>query len=80
MIAKDYEDFDYDLYFRSFANTWKKLDTKEYENNKIQTDTHPLHFLRINYTVRQFDEFIETYDLKPGDGMYLDPSERILIW
>ena len=80
MIAKDYEDFDYDLFFRSYAIIWRKLDSKEYENNRIKTDSHPLHCLRINYTLRQFDEFIETYDLKPGDGMYLDPSERIIIW
>ena len=50
------------------------------ENERILTNPHPLHYLRINYTLRQFDEFIETYDIKPGDGMYLEPGQRILIW
>jgi putative endopeptidase len=30
--------------------------------------------------VQQFDEFMETYDVKEGDGMYLAPEDRITIW
>jgi len=26
------------------------------------------------------DEFMETYDVKEGDGMYLAPEDRITIW
>ena len=46
----------------------------------IKSDPHPLEYIRVNYTLMQFDEFYETYGIKPGDGMYMDPSERILIW
>ena len=31
-------------------------------------------------TLQQFDEFLKTYDVKEGDGMYLDPAKRIIIW
>ena len=48
--------------------------------NSIASDEHPLEYLRVNYALMQFDEFYETYGIKPGDGMYVDPSERILIW
>ena len=80
MIAKDYENFDYDLFFRSYADFWKFVMTKQEQLDLINKNPHPLEYLRINYTLAQFDEFIETYGIKPGDGMYMDPSERILIW
>lgn len=80
MIGKDKEDFDYDLFFRSFAAFWRFFKTKAGQMDQMNNDSHPLAFLRINYTLVQFDEFIETYGIKPGDGMYMDPSQRILIW
>ena len=80
MIGKDKEDFDYDLFFRSFASFWRFFKTKSGQMDQMNNDSHPLAFLRINYTLVQFDEFIETYGIKPGDGMYMDPSQRILIW
>ena len=81
MIAKDYEDFDYDLLFRSFASSFKQIITKDkqFKTMKTMDNPHPLYYLRINYTLMQFDEFVETYDIKPGDGMYLDPEQRSLV-
>lgn len=80
MIAEDYDNFDYDVMFRSYASYWRVLCTKSEQITLIQTDPHPLEYLRANYTLMQFDEFIETYDLKPGDGMYLPPEQRTVIW
>ncbi|MBR6488570.1 MAG: M13 family metallopeptidase [Clostridiales bacterium] len=80
MIGKDHEGFDYDKFFRSYAIFWRTVETKADQMDDVANDNHPLDYLRINYTMLQFDEFIETYGIKPGDGMYMDPSERILIW
>ena len=44
------------------------------------TDTHPLPCLRVNVTVMPFDEFAQTYDVRPGDGMYMAPEDRICVW
>ena len=46
----------------------------------IREDDHPLRYLRVNVSVQQFDEFYDTYDVKPGDNMYLAPEDRIAIW
>lgn len=43
-------------------------------------DTHPTVVLNTNLTVQQFDEFADTYGVKEGDGMYLAPEDRIVIW
>ena len=80
MIGKDQKDFDMDLFFRSYAVLWKFIESKERQMNRVTGDEHPLPYLRINYTMLQFDEFVQTYGIKPGDGMYIDPSQRILIW
>jgi putative endopeptidase len=30
--------------------------------------------------VQNYDEFLETYGVKEGDGMYLAPEDRIRVW
>lgn len=79
-VAGEREDFDYDLFFRSYAELWRKKVSRKIEEAYAQGDEHPLAFLRTNVTLQQFDEFIETYDVKPGDGMYLAPENRITVW
>lgn len=79
-MAKDIPDFDHDAFFRAYAALWAEQTTEQMELAFIQTDEHPLAFYRINITLQQFDEFIETYDIKPGDGMYLAPESRVNVW
>ena len=78
-IAKEREGFDYEEFFRSYAGLWKTKDNYSAEL-LMSEDTHPLAFLRTNITVQQFDEFLETFDIQEGDGMYLSPEERITVW
>ena len=80
LAASRRPDFDYDLFFRSYAELWRKICTEKVERLYAGNDVHPLAFLRTNVTVQQFDEFLNTYDVKEGDGMYLAPENRIIIW
>ena len=79
-IAADHKDFNYDLFFRSFAANWRNLTTLETEAYSIEQDSHPLAYLRTNAVVVQFEEFHKTYGTKEGDGMYLAPEYRLEIW
>ena len=79
-VAGKQSDFDYDLFFRSYAEVWRKVCTEDMERLYIQGDVHPLAYLRCNITVQQFDEFQKTYGVKEGDGMYLAPENRICLW
>ncbi len=74
------EDFDYDRFFRAYANVWKKAETKEKVDARVLTDVHALAYLRVNAVLQQFEEFYETYDIKEGDGMYLAPEDRVAVW
>lgn len=73
-------DFDYDKFFRQYARVWKSVTSPEAEYDKMLKDQHPLNYLRTNVTLQQYDEFFRTYDIKSGDGMYLEPDERIAVW
>jgi predicted metalloendopeptidase len=79
-VARNIPDFDYDEFFRAFARQYAQQTTKENELDTIRGDVHPLPFHRINIILQQYDEFIETYDIKPGDGMYLSPENRVTVW
>ena len=80
MAAETKADFDYDLFFRSYAELWRKKVSRKIEKIYVQADEHPIANLRTNVTLQQFDRFMETYDIKPGDGMYLAPENRITVW
>ena len=79
-VAKNLPDFDYDEFFRAFARQYAQQTTIENELGTMKGDVHPLPFHRINIMLQQYDEFIETYDIKPGDGMYLSPEKRVNVW
>ena len=78
-LAEKIPDFDYDLFFRSYASTWR-TQTSFVKEMELASDVHPLHFLRTNVTLQQFEKFYETYGIGPGDGMYLAPEDRISVW
>ena len=79
-LAKKVPNFDYDKFFRAHEKMWARVYTIAAAENAVLTDTHPLHYLRGNVTVQQFDEFNETYGIKEGDGMYIKPEDRIAVW
>ena len=80
MTAAKEDGFDYDKFFRAFAKVWAVITIPSYEMYYAQMDEHPLSYLRTNVTVQQVEEFYITYDIKPGDGMYLAPEDRISVW
>ena len=79
-IAAEKEDFDYDAFFRQFAANWRDQSTLASLENKIQIDSHPMHYMRINATLAQFDEFLNFYGITEGDGMYIAPEDRVAVW
>ena len=78
MAAED-ENFDYDAYFRPYADLWMYKESLQRVYLRIN-DVHPLPYLRINCTLQQYDEFLDFYGITEGDGMYLAPEDRVNIW
>ncbi|MBR5179201.1 MAG: M13 family metallopeptidase [Lachnospiraceae bacterium] len=79
-LTEKKEGFDYKKFFVSYAELWREVSTYETELYQNQVDTHPLNYIRANAVLQQFDEFLETFDIKEGDTMYLDTKDRVCIW
>ncbi|SFC47671.1 M13-type metalloendopeptidase [Butyrivibrio sp. YAB3001] len=79
-MASKVENFDYDKFFIKYAQMNASLGGYNQEFSALTQDAHPLNYSRTNVPVQQFDEFYETYDVKPGDNMYLAPEDRLIIW
>lgn len=78
-IAKSVEGFDYDLFFRSYAQLWSRIRSYNDFLSRMKNE-HPPEYFRVNAVVQQFDEFNDCYGVEEGDGMYLAPEKRIAIW
>lgn len=79
--AAHQDDFDYEAFFERRAYLGRVLRTPKLEQQCILGgDSHPSAYLDINGPNQMFEEFYKTYDVKEGDGMYLDPADRLLFW
>ena len=71
---------DYTVFFEAYARYFGFVYTHEKGFNDTLNNPHPLSYLRVNLTLAQFDIFQETYNIKEGDGMYITPEDRIVVW
>jgi endothelin-converting enzyme/putative endopeptidase len=65
--------------FYNFANVWRTKRRKEQMLQLLTVDPHSPAEFRANI-VRNLDEFVEAFDVQPGDGLWLDPEARVRIW
>ena len=80
-LAKKDENFDYDAMFRAFAWFFFAHVSESTIPGDVETNPHPLPYIRINFTVQHFDEFYKTYpSVMEGTPMYLAPEDRLMIW
>ena len=70
----------YQRYFFASAQVWRQKMRPEEVRRRVATDVHSPDEFRCNQIVRNLDEFYDAFDVKPGDGLYLAPEERVRIW
>ena len=46
----------------------------------MQLDTHAPNVLRVNVNAQMTPEFYEAFGVQEGDGMYLKPEDRLVVW
>lgn len=79
-IAAGLEDPDFETLYKSMANCWASTASREYYQYASQADVHSTDKLRVNRVVVNCDEFYEAFDIHEGDGMWVDPEDRVSIW
>ena len=67
-------------FFTAWAVAWKSKFRAEERRRRLAVDPHSPEEFRCNQVLKNMDAFHETFGTKPGDGMWLDPAERVSIW
>lgn len=65
--------------FLSFAHIWRSKRRHELMLQLLTVDPHSPAEFRAN-VARNLDEFHEAFGTAPGDGLWVDPEERVRIW
>ena len=78
-IAARTQDFDYREFFEAFANFWAISMTRRTAEPFINNE-HATGRCRVNRLLSLIDEFYETYDIQPGDAMYVAPEDRPRVY
>jgi len=66
--------------FLGWAQVWQAKGRDEEVIRRLATDAHSPNEFRCNGVVRNLAEFHQTFDVQPGDALYLPPRERVRIW
>ena len=67
-------------FFTSYAVSWRTKEKRKKAMQSLFTDLHAPPIARVNNIVRQFDDWYECFDIKPGNVLYTSPEERIRIF
>ena len=67
-------------FFFGYAQVWRGKSRDEATLQRIKSDPHSPNEFRVNGVVRNNPDFYSTFDVKPGDKLYLPPQERVSIW
>ena len=78
--AKKLDTPDFDALFRAVANTWASTTSRQLRAYLTAADVHAPDKLRCNRVLQILPEFYETYDIRPGDGMWTEPDSRVSVW
>ncbi|MCW2796719.1 M13-type metalloendopeptidase [Nocardioides sp.] len=65
--------------FMNWAYCWRTKRRTEQEQQYLTIDPHSPPEFRANI-VRNLDEFHEVFGTAEGDGLWLDPAQRVRIW
>lgn len=67
-------------FFLAYAAVWaNNINDKEIVNRTIN-DVHSLGRWRVNGTLPHITEFVETWNVKPENAMYVAPEKRVTLW
>jgi len=66
--------------FLGWAQVWRAKMRDDRMRQQLVSDPHSPPKYRVDVPVRNIDAFYEAFGVKPGDGMYVAPADRVRIW
>lgn len=70
----------YKQFFISYATSWRTLARKKKAIFAMMTSVHSLAEDRVDRIVPQFQEWVDAFDVRPTDTLYIEPSKRLAFF
>ncbi|MBP3740335.1 MAG: M13 family metallopeptidase [Bacteroidales bacterium] len=67
-------------FFLAYAAVWASNIRPAAALQLTQMDVHSLGRNRVNVALPQVTEFIDAFGIKEGDGMWVAPEKRVVLW
>lgn len=67
-------------FFLAYAGVWASNIRPEAVLQLTQMDVHSLAKNRVNVTLPHVNEFVEAWGVKEGNGMWIAPANRVVLW
>lgn len=67
-------------FFMGYAQVWRSKSREDALRSQLLSDPHSPGEFRVNGIAPNVDAFYQAFDVKEGDGMYLNPADRVKIW
>jgi len=67
-------------FFIGWGQIWPRKYREQELRKRLLTDPHSPTEYRVNGVVRNMSQFDSSFDVRPGDKLYLPPDQRVTIW
>ena len=67
-------------FFLGYAQAWRGKQREASLRRRIVSDPHSPRQFRVNGVVPNVDAWYDSFDVKSGRSLFLDPGERVRIW
>ena len=67
-------------FFIAYAQSWQGKEREGALRSQLLSDPHSPDAYRVNGIVRNVDPWYAAFGVKPGEKLYLAPSERVHVW
>jgi predicted metalloendopeptidase len=67
-------------FFIGWGQVWARKYRDDELRRRLLIDPHSPSEYRCNGIVRNLPAFVEAFDVNAGDGLYLEPADRVKIW
>ncbi len=66
--------------YTNYAYTLSNITSEQSLSEQLQSDEHSPNIVRVNGVLSSTEGFYKAFDVKKGDKMYVEPSERVGIY
>jgi endothelin-converting enzyme/putative endopeptidase len=67
-------------FYIAYGYSWETKQREGALRAQLLTDPHSPAKFRVNGVVRNMDAWYKAFDVRPGDGLYLPPDQRVRVW